>query len=397
MAQDYVVLKAPGIKVKDVLAGTLGGSSAAPIGEVKVERRTLSGREVAEARKESDSLAVAPRMPVRLVRPVQSSADGPAAGAADVGNVTWGIQAMAVLTSPFTGSGVSVAVLDTGIQADHEAFAGRQIVQKDFTGEGDGDQNGHGTHCAGTIFGGTVGGVRIGIAPGIDRAFIGKVLDAGGGGSTDQILDGIMWAARSGANVISMSLGLDFPGLVKRLIDGGMEVEPATSTALVAYRENVRLFDTLAALVAAQSEMFSKAMIVAAAGNESERPRYEIATAPPAAADGILSVGALAKGAGTTFKVASFSNALPDIAGPGVDVRSAALGGGLRALNGTSMATPHVVGVAALWLERIKKANPAFRISELEGRLVGNATQQGIAEGADRANVGAGLALAPQN
>ena len=67
------------------------------------------------------------------------------------------------------------------------------------TGEGNGDTHGHGTHCAGTIFGGTVGGVRIGIAPGIDRAFIGKVLDGGGGGSTDQILDGIMWAARSGA------------------------------------------------------------------------------------------------------------------------------------------------------------------------------------------------------
>jgi subtilisin family serine protease len=397
VAQDYVVLKAPGVKAREVLAGTRSVPSATPIREVKVERRTLSAKEVAETRKESDSLAVAPRMPVRLVKPVQAAADGPAAGAADTGDVTWGIQAMSVLTSPFTGKGVSVAVLDTGIQADHEAFAGREIVQKDFTGEGDGDQNGHGTHCAGTIFGGTVGGVRIGIAPGIERAFIGKVLDRNGSGSTDQIMDAIIWAARQGANVISMSLGLDFPGLVKQFIDDGMEVEPATSLALAEYRENVRLFDTLAALVAAQSEMFSKAMIVAAAGNESDRPRYEVATAPPAAADGILSVGALAKGAGTTFTVARFSNAQPDIAGPGVDVRSAKLGGGLRALNGTSMATPHVVGVAALWLERIKKANPAFKISELEGRLVGNASQQGIAEGADRANVGAGLALAPQN
>jgi hypothetical protein len=61
------------------------------------------------------------------------------------------------------------------------------------------------------------------------------------------------------------------------------------------------------------------------------------------------------------------------------------------------MATPHLAGVAALWLEKITKASPAFRISELGGRLVGNATQQGIAEGADRANVGAGLARAPQN
>lgn len=399
MAEDYVVLRAPGVKKADVLAGTGGVPPGLSARDVNLERRQLTSKEALDVRNEPEMLGVAPRMPILLVRPVKAKEAGVNdAVAADTGDVTWGLQATGVPTSPFTGKGVTVAVLDTGIEAAHEAFVGRQIVQRDFTGEGDGDGNGHGTHCAGTIFGGTVGGVRIGIATGVDRALIGKVLDRNGSGSTEQILDGIVWAARQGANVVSMSLGLDFPGLVKRFIDGGMDVEPATSIALVAYRENVRLFDALAMLVKAHSAMFSKAIIVAAAGNESRRPRYEIATAPPAAADGFLSVGAVAKGSGAgTFKVAPFSNALPAIAGPGVDVRSAAIGGGLEALNGTSMATPHVAGVAALWLERTAKNNPEFRISELENRMVGSASSAGIAEGPERANTGAGLVQAPQN
>ena len=397
--EEYVLLRAPGVKATDVLAGTQGIPAGLSVKDVNVERRDLTSAEVLEARNEPEMLGVAPRMPVQLVRPLQQKeAPGPGAAAADAGSTTWGLQAIGVLGSPFTGKGVTVAILDTGIKKDHEAFTGRDIVEKDFTGEGDGDKNGHGTHCAGTVFGGTVGGVRIGIAPGVDRALIGKVLNKNGSGSSEQILDGILWAVRTGANVVSMSLGLDFPGLVKRLIDGGLEVEPATSKALAAYRDNVRLFDTLAGLVKAHSAMFSKAMIVAAAGNESRRPKFEIATAPPAAADGFLSVGAVGKGsaAAPSFTVAYFSNALPDIAAPGVDIRSASIGGGLESMDGTSMATPHVVGVAALWLERIKNANPGFKASELEGRLVGNASLAGIAEGPDRANAGAGLVQAPQ-
>ena len=118
-------------------------------------------------------------------------------------------------TSPFTAKGVTVAVLDTGIDATHPAFEGVELIQKDFTGEGRGDKNGHGTHVAGTIFGQTVDGLRIGVAPGIGRALVGKVLDALGGGSTQSIAEAIQWALNSGANVISMSLGMDFPGLVK--------------------------------------------------------------------------------------------------------------------------------------------------------------------------------------
>ena len=79
-------------------------------------------------------------------------------------------------TSSCTGNGIVVAVLDTGIDASHPAFAGVEVIQKDFTGEGDGDQHGHGTHCAGTIFGRNVNGTRIGVAMGVKKALIGKVL-----------------------------------------------------------------------------------------------------------------------------------------------------------------------------------------------------------------------------
>ena len=68
-----------------------------------------------------------------------------------------------------TGNGIVVAVLDTGIDKNHPAFSGAQIIEKDFSGEGNGDQHGHGTHCAGTILGRTTGGKRIGVAPGVPK------------------------------------------------------------------------------------------------------------------------------------------------------------------------------------------------------------------------------------
>src|SRR5262249_39301783 len=144
-----------------------------------------------------------------------------------------------------------VAILDTGIDAGHAAFKGMKITQKDFTGEGDGDQQGHGTHVAGTVAGQDVNGFRIGVARNAEL-LIGKVLDHEGSGSTDSIFEGILWAIKEGAHVISMSLGIDFPGVAAQLQQQGMAVEPATSLALQEYRETIRLFSALSQVVASQ-------------------------------------------------------------------------------------------------------------------------------------------------
>ncbi len=392
--QEYILLRAPGRKANTLLGAVRGGEALGDV-EIEVDARKLTPKEVRDARQDPSTLHAAPVMEVKLARPFEAH-EG--AQATDLKNATWGLNAVGAVDSPFTGAGVVAAVLDTGIAAGHAAFRGKELIQQDFTGEGDGDQNGHGTHCAGTFFGGEVGGLRIGVAPGVQRALIGKVLDARGRGSTRQILDGVLWAVQNGANVISMSIGLDFPGVVARLVASGYEVEPATSIALSAYRENVRLFDTLAGLVRAHSAMFSKAILIGAAGNESRRPNYTIATAPPAAADGFVSVGALGQGPDGRLTIASFSNSGPTVAGPGVAIKSAAHDQpeGLRSLNGTSMATPHVAGIAALWLERITAQNPKAHISQLEARLIGSCASDLLAVAGEELNdAGAGLVRAP--
>ena len=83
---------------------------------------------------------------------------------------------------------MTVAVLDTGIAASHEAFRDVELIEKDFTGEGNGDRHGHGTHVAGTIFGRTVGEIRYAVAPGVGRALIGKIIGAQRSATTKEIV-----------------------------------------------------------------------------------------------------------------------------------------------------------------------------------------------------------------
>jgi subtilisin family serine protease len=83
------------------------------------------------------------------------------------------------------------------------------------------------------------------------------------------------------------------------------------------------------------------------------------------------------------------------VSAPGVSVKSARAGGGLASMSGTSMATPHVAGVAALWLEQINSVNPGASVRQLEGRLIGSASLEGIAD-AERPNAGAGIVQAPR-
>lgn len=390
MKDKYVILESP----QDELLGGDRGPGAGPAGVgmelPRIGVDVFSTADAAHLSEQPSTMALAPVMPMKLVEPVAVAAADAEPGP------TWGIRAVGADTSPFTGAGVTVAVLDTGIDPNHPAFAGVELVRRNFTDESDDDTHGHGTHCAGTIFGRDADGVRIGVAPGVTKAVIGKVLGAGGGGS-DQIMEAIQWAIAEGANVISMSLGIDFPGYVELLTRRGVPTELATSKALEGYRQNVDLFASMASLVSAQSMFGTATLLVAAAGNESRREidaDFEIAVSPPAVAKGFVSVAALGRG-GAGFTIADFSNTGARLSGPGVDIVSARPGGGLASMSGTSMATPHVAGVAALWAEKLKilgRLDPRV----LEARLTGTATTAGMGPGFDPFDIGSGMVQAPQ-
>ncbi|MFF6999209.1 S8 family serine peptidase [Streptomyces sp. NPDC008313] len=232
-----------------------------------------------------------------------------------------------------TGKGVTVAVLDTGVDAGHPDLAGRVARSKSFIeGQEVADRDGHGTHVTSTVGGSGAAsyGKERGVAPGATLA-VGKVLDDQGTGSDSQIIAGMEWAARDvHADVVSMSLG---------------STEPSDGTDPMAEAVNTLSKET-------------GALFVVAAGNTGAPSSI----GSPGAADAALTVGAV----DSTDTAAYFTsagprlgdNALkPDLAAPGVDIlaaRSRLTGGSgdYTTMSGTSMATPHVAGVAALLAEQ---------------------------------------------
>lgn len=276
--EPHVVLRTVAVPgTRDSYSGPLQYAGASAFGlppRTLVESLDLTQDEVEDQARDPATVAICPVMPTALVEPVASQSH--TCEEHDKG-VTWGIRAVGAADADFAGSGVHVAVLDTGIDPSHPAFAGVDLTFKDFTDTNNRvprDDNDHGTHCAGTILGRDVDGIRIGVARGISRLLVGKILTSDGRGRTDWMLAALNWALDSGARVISLSLGLDFPGLVARLVSGGWPTELATCRALEAYRANLRMLDAFMHQVRARIEFDGGAVVVAASGNESRRPEF---------------------------------------------------------------------------------------------------------------------------
>ena len=294
--------------------------------------------------------------PFSLIRPVSG------AESTLVGQHTWGLEAMhvpEVWAKGLTGAGVKVAHLDTGVDGEHPALDGAiaEFAQFDLAGRiipgvvaTDSDQrDGHGTHTAATIAGRAVRDRHVGVAPGAEL-YSAMVIE--GGDAVARILGGMDWAVGQGVRILSMSLGIrglvaDFLDIVDILRDNGV-------------------------------------LPVIAVGNEGPGTSRSPGNYPKA-----LSVGAY----GIDGAVADFSSSqrfkrrsqplAPDLVAPGVDVVSARPGGGWRTLSGSSMATPHVAGLAALLLE----AKPELTVFTLE-RAIFSSAQRGTMD-LERVNRGA--------
>jgi len=282
----------------------------------------------------------------------------------DTADFTWGLQATQAVSSPQSGKGIKVAVLDTGFELSHPDFVGRNITSASFIpGESPQDGHGHGTHCIGTACGSKkpAGSRRYGIAYESD-IYVGKVLSNSGSGSDESVLAGINWAITQGCEVISMSLGADV-------------AEPHPPYTEVGRRA-----------------LEKGSLIVAAAGNNADRGAGNWGfVGAPANSPYILGVAAVEE----DLSVAYFSaRSLPgrggqvDNAGPGRRVYSSwLLPQKYNTISGTSMATPHVAGLAALWAE-----STGLRGRELWSVLA----QESDRLYAPSVDVGAGLVLAPQ-
>lgn len=286
----------------------------------------------------------------------------------DESQATWGIQSTRVAASAPSGNGVRVAILDTGLDLNHPDFLGRvpPAQQQSFVPSATTvqDGNGHGTHVAGTACGIRKPNSlpRYGIASNA-QLFVGKILGDDGIGYDDWFIAALDWAMTNGCRVVNMSVARPAAGP----FDAGFE--------LIARRA-----------------LDAGTLIVAAAGNDAHRDVGQ--TAPvshPANCPSIMAVAAL----DPDLRVGWFSNSGTDadggqidLAGPGVNVRSSwPLPQQYWNDSGTSMAAPHVTGIAAQWAE-------AHNVSDARA-LWSLLVQQARRLDLPSTDVGAGLTQAP--
>jgi subtilisin family serine protease len=262
------------------------------------------------------------------------------------------IGAPAAWEAGYTGEGTTVAVIDTGVDQTHPDLADREVAERNFAETPDGeDHYGHGTHVASIVAGtgAKSGGKYRGVASGASIVDA-KVLDDNGFGQDSWIIAGMEWAAEQGADIANLSLGgTDTP-----------EIDP--------------MEEAVNSLSAKYGTLF-----VIAAGNS-----YRDATiGSPGSADAALTVGAVDR----DDNLADFSSRgpridgaiKPDVTAPGVDIVAAlhsdgTIGApvepGYTALSGTSMATPHVAGAAAL----LAQQHPDYTGQQLKALLSGSAS-----------------------
>jgi subtilisin family serine protease len=271
-----------------------------------------------------------------------------------------------VWSQGYTGAGVGIVILDTGIDVEHVDFAGRIAGSADFTGEGVVDLNGHGTHVAGTACGdGRAGdGAYRGVAPGADL-YVAKVLDRTGAAYMSDVMAGIDWAIQQDVHVLNLSLSGPAPG------DGSDALSETCD--LVAERGFV---------------------VCVAAGNSGPETS---SIGPPGCARQVITVGAStdediimeASSRGPT----SDGRTKPDVLFPGTGIVSCRaqgteLGNPLNSvyteMSGTSMATPHASGVAALLLE----ADPGLTPAEIKELMMTTAVDLGLEENTQGAGRG---------
>ncbi|WP_189153498.1 S8 family peptidase [Lentzea pudingi] len=263
------------------------------------------------------------------------------------------INAPAAHAAGLTGKGVTVAVLDTGVDNTHPDLADREIGERNFSNSPDnGDHYGHGTHVASIVAGtgAKSGGKYRGVAPDAHILDV-KVLGDNGSGQDSAIIAGMEWAVEQGAQIVNLSLGgYDTP-----------DVDP--------------LEETVNRLTADKGALF-----VIAAGNSGPATST---IGSPGSADAALTVGAVDH----ENRIAEFSSRgptrsgglKPDLTAPGVGIVAALhsdgrigapVAEGYTSLDGTSMATPHVAGAAAL----LRQQHPELPGAALKARLTGSTT-----------------------